>query len=190
MMDEIHPHVRQLLSVGKHRILSSITRKRAKSGKSGASAREMDFLGRTLDYSEWSTSGTIKVTNAIDAARTVMQCASLVRNISRSNSLLFSIRQDRRTNLPVVRCHRSGYAFLLSAIDENTAELETHSPYCALNPYVQLFLRVRTQFLQNTSSLSMKSDNTKMLVDQLNGAIEQLRSEARSEKFRKDLGKR
>jgi hypothetical protein len=186
-MDEIHPHVHQLLSAGKHHLPSSITRKRAKSGRSGASAREMDFSGRTLDYSEWSTSGTIKVTDAIDVARTVMQCTSLVRNISRSNSLLFSMRQDRRTNAPILWYRPSGHDFLLRIIDKNTASLDTHSPYCTFSPYVELFLKVRAEFLQNTSSLPMERDNTEKLVSELNRAIESLRNEARSEKLCKGL---
>ena len=187
-MDEIHPHVRQLLSVGKLYLPSSSTRRRAELGRSnGASARAMEFSRRTYDYSEWSTNDTIKVVDAIDVAKTLMQCASLVRNISRSNSPLFSMRRDRRTNAPVLRHHPFGHSFLLSTIDKNTARLEKHTPYCAFNPYVELFLKVRTQFLQNTSSLPMERDNTEKLVSELNRAIERLRSEARSEKFRKGL---
>ena len=187
-MDEIHPIVRQLLSIGKHYAPSSITRKCAKSGRrTGASARAMDFMSRTLDYSEWSTSDTIKVTDAINVARTVMQCTSLARNISRSNSTLFLVRQDRRKNAPVLWHQPSGYDFLLSTIDKKTARLGKHLPYCAFNPYVELFLKVRAEFLQKTSSLPVEIDNTYKLVSELNRAIESLRNEARSENFRKGL---
>ena len=187
-MDEIHPHVRQLLSVGKLYLPSFSTRRRAELGRgTGASARAMEFWSRTYDYSEWSANGTIKVDNARDVANSVMQCATLVRNISRSNSPLFSMQHDRRTNAPILRHHRFGRNFLLSTIDNNTARLEKHSPYCAVNPYVELFLKVRAEFLQNTSSLPMEKDNTEKLVSELNRAIETLRREARSEKLRKGL---
>ena len=217
-MDEIHPHLRQLLSVGKlylpretlkhsspRRKLGATSLNFLHSGVrrnegpvinqrlpsfsaelgaiTGATARAVEFLSRTYDYS----SGTPKVTYAIDVARTVMQCTSLVRNISRSNSLLYSMRQDSRTNAPIFWHHPLGHDFLFRIIDENTASLDTHSPYCTFSPYVELLLKVRAEFLQNTSSLPMERDNTEKLVSELNRAIESLRNEARSEKFRKDL---
>lgn len=187
-MGETHRHLRQLLSIDRLDNDRLNTRRRAESGgRTGASARASEFLSRTLDYSDWNENKTFKVDHARFVAETLVQCASLARSISRSNSPLFSMRRGRGTIAPTLRYHPAGYAFLLTATDENTARLEKHAPYCAFNPYVVLFLKVRADLLRNTISLPMERDNMERFVSELNGAIETLRSEARSEEFRKGL---
>lgn len=146
---------------------------------------------RSSTYSYFKANGDIKITltRELTLANQVCHIESLIGRLIRSNEILFSIQIDKSANRKSLQSSILGKQFLIR-LRSDISDISQHYPIHTFNPFVELFIKnIDPQLnIPNSSIHTLADKELEVFVDSLNRSVDSIRTEAKSQKFKKTMG--
>jgi len=146
---------------------------------------------RSSTYSYFKANGDTKITltRELTLANQVCHIESLIGRLIRSEEILFSIQIDKSTNRKSLQSSILGKQFLIR-LRSDISDINQHYPIHTFNPFFELFIKNTDPQLNipKSSIHTLADKELEVFVDSLNRSVDSIRTEAKSQKFKKTMG--